>query len=90
MSGAEGTRTPDLISAIDALSHLSYSPNCCYSIGQCGEVVKRRNPPLFKGLRKIGPAIDALAAQDGGLDLGLQDGHGGDGKDVLGQHHQVG
>ena len=24
--GAEGTRTPDLISAIDTLSHLSYSP----------------------------------------------------------------
>ncbi len=26
--GAEGTRTPDLISAIDALSQLSYSPVC--------------------------------------------------------------
>jgi hypothetical protein len=25
--GAEGTRTPALISAIDALSQLSYSPN---------------------------------------------------------------
>ncbi len=25
--GAEGTRTPDLISAIDALSQLSYSPS---------------------------------------------------------------
>ena len=30
--GAEGTRTPDLISAIDALSQLSYSPKSRISI----------------------------------------------------------
>ena len=28
--GAEGIRTPDLLSAIEALSQLSYSPECKY------------------------------------------------------------
>jgi hypothetical protein len=32
VGGAEGTRTPDLISAIDTLSHLSYSPTSENSI----------------------------------------------------------
>jgi hypothetical protein len=36
-SGARGTRTPDLLGAIQALSHLSYSPDA----GSCGNESRR-------------------------------------------------
>jgi hypothetical protein len=36
--GAEGTRTPDLYSAIVALSHLSYSPSLATILPENGEM----------------------------------------------------
>ena len=45
LSGAEGIRTPDLISAIDARSQLRYSPvQMVHSIPESSRVVKCSDP----------------------------------------------
>ena len=49
LHGAEGIRTPDLISAIDARSQLRYSPIWLQSILENEAVVKCRNPVYTAG-----------------------------------------
>ena len=44
--GARGSRTPDLLNAIQALSQLSYGPKSFRDTGLCQSI--RRAPPFFK------------------------------------------
>ena len=54
--GAEGIRTPDLISAIDALSQLSYSPMCISKYMRIEQAVKFAQHLATVGTRIQRPA----------------------------------
>src|SRR5687767_4441761 len=56
--GAEGNRTPDLCSAIAALSHLSYSP-----APSAGRSISRASPPA----QRPPPMFPPLVARHGRL-----------------------
>ena len=53
-SGAEGDRTPDLLNAIQALSHLSYSPSqAAVSLSPCVSSVKINDPYAVASTRAM-------------------------------------
>ena len=58
--GARGTRTPDLLGAIQALSQLSYSPGC----GRRGRISARDGQPIVAGAPALGRPRVGWAVRD--------------------------